>query len=112
MKYSMCLSVTCSQASSTAVNEDKRDDVGFAGADASAPGIPFIPVCLRVDSRMSEGSSLLLQVQRQVIWFYFDYFFCSVFLKFESLIKSNTAALQLRMAPVWPPLATWQTSRT
>lgn len=44
MKYSMCLSVTCSQASSTAVNEDKRDDVGFAGADASAPGIPFIPV--------------------------------------------------------------------
>lgn len=39
MKYSRCLSVACSQASSAAVNEDKRDDVGFA----SAPDIPFIP---------------------------------------------------------------------
>lgn len=42
MKYSMCLSVVCSQASCTAVNEDKRDNVGFAGADASALCIPFI----------------------------------------------------------------------
>lgn len=83
MKYSMCLSVTCSQASSTAVNEDKRDDVGFAGADASAPRHSFHSrlsrLCLRVDSRMSEGSSLPLQVQRQVIWFYFDYFFLFLF---------------------------------
>lgn len=44
MKYSMCLSVMCGQASSTAVNEDKRGDTGFAGEHTSAPSIPLIPV--------------------------------------------------------------------
>lgn len=46
MKYSMCLSVMCGQASSTAVNEDKRGDMGFAGEHTSAPSIPLIPVSI------------------------------------------------------------------
>lgn len=75
MKYSMCLSVACSQASSTAVNEDKSDDVGFAGADASAPGIPFIPV----SRGSSEASSKVLH---QVICFVWGIW--SVFLFLEA----------------------------
>lgn len=42
----MCLSVMCGQASSTAVNEDKRGDTGFTGEHTSAPSIPLIPMSI------------------------------------------------------------------